>query len=127
MARRYRCTRLSLGVPTWFYGHEPPNLFATRIAKFFTNALREDVREQTSADDIKKMMDAATEGRGHFLGIWALFSNVGVLGGPLMISALVKFATVQSAVFSIGGVALAGAVWMVTFARRIGLPSGVRP
>ena len=68
-----------------------------------------------------------TEGRGHFLGIWALFSNVGVLGGPLMISALVKFATVQSAVFSIGGVALAGAVWMVTFARRIGLPSGVRP
>ncbi len=43
VARRYRCTRLSLGVPTWFYGHEPPNLFATRIAKFFTNALREDV------------------------------------------------------------------------------------
>ncbi len=30
------------------------------------DALREDVREQTSADDIKKMMDAATEGRGHF-------------------------------------------------------------
>ena len=30
------------------------------------DALREDVREQTSADDIKKMMDAATEGRGSF-------------------------------------------------------------
>ncbi len=43
VAHRYRCTRLSLGIPTWFYGHEPPNLFATRIAKFFTNALREDV------------------------------------------------------------------------------------
>lgn len=40
---RYPCHRLSLGIPTWFYGHEPPNLFATRIAKFFTNALREDV------------------------------------------------------------------------------------
>ncbi|MFT4218403.1 MAG: LOG family protein [Micropruina sp.] len=40
---RHGCGRLSLGVPTWFYGHEPPNLFATRIAKFFTNALREDV------------------------------------------------------------------------------------
>lgn len=40
---RYPCDRLSLGIPTWFYGHEPPNLFATRIAKFFTNALREDV------------------------------------------------------------------------------------
>ncbi|MFT4296629.1 MAG: Rossmann fold nucleotide-binding protein [Micropruina sp.] len=43
IVRRYGCGRLSLGVPTWFYGHEPPNLFATRIAKFFTNALREDV------------------------------------------------------------------------------------
>lgn len=42
VARRYRCNRLSLGIPTWFYGHEPPNPFATRIAKFFTNALRED-------------------------------------------------------------------------------------
>ncbi|HIT73973.1 MAG TPA: LOG family protein [Candidatus Avipropionibacterium avicola] len=32
----------SVGIPTWFYGHEPPNAFATRIAKYFTNALRED-------------------------------------------------------------------------------------
>lgn len=32
----------SLGIPTWFYGHEPPNMFAQRIAKFFSNALRED-------------------------------------------------------------------------------------
>lgn len=31
----------TLGVPTWFYGHEPPNLFATRIAKFCSNAVRE--------------------------------------------------------------------------------------
>lgn len=33
----------SLSVPTWFYGHEPPNAFATSIAKYFSNALREDV------------------------------------------------------------------------------------
>jgi predicted Rossmann-fold nucleotide-binding protein len=33
----------SLGVPTWFYGHEPPNAFANQIAKYFKNALREDV------------------------------------------------------------------------------------
>ncbi|AKU18858.1 LOG family protein [Luteipulveratus mongoliensis] len=33
----------SVGVPTWFYGHEPPNLFATAVAKFFSNALREDI------------------------------------------------------------------------------------
>jgi predicted Rossmann-fold nucleotide-binding protein len=32
----------SLSVPTWFYGHEPTNLFATSIAKYFANALRED-------------------------------------------------------------------------------------
>ncbi|MDN5725502.1 MAG: LOG family protein [Propionibacteriales bacterium] len=32
----------SIGIPTWFYGHEPPNAFGTVIAKYFTNALRED-------------------------------------------------------------------------------------
>jgi len=32
----------NLGIPTWFYGHEPPNPFATGIAKYFQNALRED-------------------------------------------------------------------------------------
>ncbi|MDI3212672.1 Rossmann fold nucleotide-binding protein [Arthrobacter sp. AL12] len=33
----------SLGVPTWFYGHEPPNFFATHIAKYFANAVREAI------------------------------------------------------------------------------------
>ena len=32
----------SLAIPTWFYGHEPSNVFATRIAKYFSNSLRED-------------------------------------------------------------------------------------
>jgi predicted Rossmann-fold nucleotide-binding protein len=31
----------SLGIPTWFYGHEPPNLFCDAIAKYFRNATRE--------------------------------------------------------------------------------------
>ncbi len=35
--------RETLGVPTWHYGHEPPNPFATSIAKFFANAPREAV------------------------------------------------------------------------------------
>jgi predicted Rossmann-fold nucleotide-binding protein len=35
--------RESLGIPTWHYGHEPPNPFATSIAKFFRNAPREAV------------------------------------------------------------------------------------
>lgn len=32
----------SLGVPTWFYGHEPAAPFATHIAKYFDNSVRED-------------------------------------------------------------------------------------
>jgi predicted Rossmann-fold nucleotide-binding protein len=32
----------SVGIPTWFYGHEPPNAFASHIAKYFANATRED-------------------------------------------------------------------------------------
>ena len=32
----------SIGIPTWFYGHEPPNVFCDGIAKYFSNAIRED-------------------------------------------------------------------------------------
>jgi len=32
----------SLAVPTWFYGHEPTNQFATHVAKYFANSIRED-------------------------------------------------------------------------------------
>ncbi|MEV5962310.1 Rossmann fold nucleotide-binding protein [Kribbella sp. NPDC051952] len=32
-----------VSIPTWFYGHEPPNVFAGSIAKYFSNAQREDV------------------------------------------------------------------------------------
>ncbi|MHB9758506.1 LOG family protein [Streptomyces sp. BYX5S] len=32
----------SVGIPTWFYGHEPPNPFASHLAKYFANATRED-------------------------------------------------------------------------------------
>ncbi|KGN31902.1 hypothetical protein N802_19290 [Knoellia sinensis KCTC 19936] len=32
----------SIGIPTWFYGHEPPNVFCNGIAKYFSNAIRED-------------------------------------------------------------------------------------
>jgi len=35
-------TTESIGVPTWFYGHEPPNPFASHIAKYFENSLREE-------------------------------------------------------------------------------------
>ncbi len=32
----------SLAIPTWFYGHEPSNLFSTYVAKYFSNSIRED-------------------------------------------------------------------------------------
>jgi len=42
--RRLPATELvpSLGVPTWLYGHEPPNAFASHVAKYFANSVRED-------------------------------------------------------------------------------------
>jgi hypothetical protein len=33
---------VSLGVPTWLYGHEPPTPLATAHAKYFDNSIRED-------------------------------------------------------------------------------------
>ncbi len=32
----------SLGIPTWLYGHEPPTPFASLIAKYFANSVREE-------------------------------------------------------------------------------------
>jgi predicted Rossmann-fold nucleotide-binding protein len=41
--RRWPGSVTSLGIPTWHYGHEPPNAFATHVAKYFKNAIREDI------------------------------------------------------------------------------------
>lgn len=41
--RRWPDGRATLGIPTWHYGHEPPNAFATAIAKYFRNATREAI------------------------------------------------------------------------------------
>lgn len=32
----------NIAIPTWFYGHEPTNVFASDIAKYFSNSIRED-------------------------------------------------------------------------------------
>ena len=44
MRRRYPQLKAyrSVGIPTWFYGHEPATPFATHIAKYFENSIRED-------------------------------------------------------------------------------------
>lgn len=36
-------THDSIGIPTWFYGHEPATPFASHIAKYFDNSIREDI------------------------------------------------------------------------------------
>jgi predicted Rossmann-fold nucleotide-binding protein len=61
----------SLSIPTWFYGHEPTNIFATKIAKYFANALREDtllhrcrggiVYLPGKAGTVQEIFQAATE------------------------------------------------------------------
>ncbi len=40
---RFGAPTESLGIPTWHYGHEPPNVFATAIAKYFGNPTREAI------------------------------------------------------------------------------------
>jgi predicted Rossmann-fold nucleotide-binding protein len=32
----------SVGIPTWLYGHEPTTPFASKIAKYFANSVREE-------------------------------------------------------------------------------------
>lgn len=39
---RHTANYRSLGIPTWLYGHEPATPFATHIAKYYTNSIRED-------------------------------------------------------------------------------------
>lgn len=39
---KYPNGKISAAIPTWFYGHEPSNVFARHIAKYFSNSIRED-------------------------------------------------------------------------------------
>ena len=49
----------SIGIPTWFYGHEPPNVFCDGIAKYFSNALREDALLAQSSGGLVVLPGAA--------------------------------------------------------------------
>lgn len=57
--RRWDCTRQTIGIPTWHYGHEPPNAFATRHAKYFDNAIREDILLRLSGAGLVYMPGSA--------------------------------------------------------------------
>jgi MFS family permease len=54
-------------------------------------------------------------GRGEFLGVWRLISDVGQGGGPVVISAITAFSGLAAASVVTGGIGLAGAVLLVLF------------
>jgi len=65
-------------IPTWLYGHEPPNAFATHIAKYFANSVREEglitlarhgiVFSPGSAGTIQEIFQDATQNHYASLG-----------------------------------------------------------
>jgi predicted Rossmann-fold nucleotide-binding protein len=65
----------SLGIPTWLYGHEPPTPFASKIAKYFANSIREEgllaiakggvIYSPGSAGTIQEIFQDATQ--NHYL------------------------------------------------------------
>jgi predicted Rossmann-fold nucleotide-binding protein len=69
----------SLAVPTWFYGHEPTNQFATHVAKYFANSIREDgllaiatrgvVFAPGSAGTVQEIFQDATQNHYEVFGV----------------------------------------------------------
>jgi len=56
---RDRPEETSLGIPTWFYGHEPPNMFCDAVAKYFRNATREAILLEICDDGVVFLPGAA--------------------------------------------------------------------
>lgn len=77
----------SLAVPTWFYGHEPTNQFASHIAKYFANSIREDgllaianhgvIFAPGSAGTVQEIFQDATQ--NHY-GVFGVASPMVLLG-----------------------------------------------
>ena len=54
-------------------------------------------------------------GRGEFLGVWRLISDVGQAGGPVVISVLAGVASLGVASVASGGIGFAGAALLLAF------------
>lgn len=65
-------------------------------------------------------------GRARFLGVWAMFNNIGRLGGPALTSFLIAAASLATGIAVTGVIALAGAAWMCAVAGHVGLPGPAR-
>lgn len=61
-------------------------------------------------------------GRAKFLGYWNAIGQIGSLGGPALISIIIATVSLSSAIWILAAFPLAGALWMITFRNKIGLP-----
>ena len=68
----------SIGVPTWFYGHEPPGVFCSLVAKYFSNALREDGLLARSTAGLVVMPGAAGTVQEIFQAVTPMYYDTGV-------------------------------------------------
>ncbi len=75
----------SVGIPTWHFGHEPPNVFAQRIAKFFSNAVREDVLLESSDAGLVVLPGAAGTVQEIFQMVTRLYYETVELPQPLIL------------------------------------------
>ncbi len=73
-----------LAVPTWLYGHEPANLFAGGIAKYFSNAIREDTILSLSRGGVVFAPGRAGTVQEVFQAATKLFYRVDGATGPLV-------------------------------------------
>jgi hypothetical protein len=62
---------------------------------------------------------APTEGRAQFLGGWRLCGDIGVSGGPVLVSVLVAAVPLATACVVLGGLAAGGTVWVGYWTRRV--------
>lgn len=83
--RRGRQGRDSLGVPTWFYGHEPPNVFASAVAKYFANSVREAVLLRVCTAGIVFLPGAAGTVQEVFQAACESYYATGAAARPLVL------------------------------------------
>lgn len=75
----------SVGIPTWHFGHEPPNVFAQCIAKFFSNAVREDLLLESSTAGLVVLPGAAGTVQEIFQMVTRLYYETVALPRPLIL------------------------------------------
>jgi predicted Rossmann-fold nucleotide-binding protein len=82
--KRFPSDRGGLAVPTWLYGHEPANLFPAGIAKYFSNAIREDQILQLSRGGVVFAPGRAGTVQEVFQAVTKVFYGVDGAAGPLV-------------------------------------------